>query len=607
MLGAILAVLLIFVVLFIVSRKRRIQVLAGSLINSSVVFFISSLFSLLSLLITLGTIFNWLGVWSVLFTRILPLTLLFFSFFSELLLFQIISSHGQIRYPGFLAKFQPILLEEKYHQPEPFKKVWLPYLLIVFIPILITFFFVLLQQHSLFDFHPAGVDEINYFQEIATFTHTGFNGGYFSIDELIAKSDFSHFGPHGPIFAILYGSLGKLLGWQRSSGPIFNLISISIAFVLFLLITRPNKKQAILLIFLTSLYYPLIYYIPSIMQESLNHSFAILLGGFLIRLSREDQCPGSIKVGAILTLTLSSLLRVTWIFAAFPIFLLLNKKNATRQKVFSLLLASLFSIVMALIYFYWTSAYPVGFINSLFAQNSIMEMVRQLVHHVRENILLYFRSEQITGLEIVFHYQYLIIMALFIINRNKNGSLAKAITFIIGIALVATILLYDVYDLRDFRTLAPFLLIGVLSLAFFSDKGFLRWFLRIYLLVCLLTAGVFHELYSPTIDSNFSDEKLVEPVISEIISGIQFKPESSPWCNSILASYPLYNEIRLLPPGIGINTLLTKTEDIDPKSHYVYVSKTIFEKNNLSLSCEPVYSSEDRVFCIKINDGCEQY
>src|SRR5260221_6993261 len=76
---------------------------------------------------------------------------------------------------------------------------------------------------TLADCRPSWNDDVNYWNDIACFTRAGFGAGYCVVDERPAPAKWSHFGPHGPVFPLLYGLPARVVGWHPTSGPFFNL------------------------------------------------------------------------------------------------------------------------------------------------------------------------------------------------------------------------------------------------------------------------------------------------------------------------------------------------------------------------------------------------
>lgn len=86
--------------------------------------------------------------------------------------------------------------------------VLLPSILAICLPV---FFW----GRSILEFVPNSSDEIIYWREIKTFSEYGFGGGQYSTDERPALFSASPFGSHGPAFAMLFGSLGRMVGWRE--------------------------------------------------------------------------------------------------------------------------------------------------------------------------------------------------------------------------------------------------------------------------------------------------------------------------------------------------------------------------------------------------------
>jgi hypothetical protein len=607
MIGVVALLIIFFVIGIFKFKNDRLNRIFEKLLSSNWLFLFLSILFISSLIIFFGSFTHIFGKWDVILMRLLPFSMLIASISLESIIFQQIYSGGKLRFPAPLNRIQPLLKDKDNFQADPIKRNILLYVLIILIPVIITGFLVLLQKPALQNFRPSENDEIVYWHEIASFKQYGFTAGNFSFNELIANGIFSHFGGHGPVFGITYGLLGRLLGWRSSSGPLFNLIMICVSLGLFLWITRPNNRQSILLVFLLGLFFPLLYYIPTIMQESFNFSLAILICAFLVRLSRDNHPPIIIKICSILVLILATALRITWVFAAFPMFYFLWSKKSRHRLVGPIIVATLLSAGMIFLYVYWTSEYPVGFLYSILHQNSIKDVVILFLQHLKINSKLFFRTTEITKLEIVFQYQFLAVTLLYAINRKSKNSLSNANLFMLVSILIFTFFLYDYYDMRPLRTMACFLLVGLMSLPFFVDQRFLSWFIRIYIVINILTFGFFNQLYTSNLTDHFSVINFpMEQGFVKTIQDITVKPTESPWCNSLLTSYPYFNEVRILPPGIGINLLITQPENLEVKSHYIFLPITVYKKYNLGHTCDPLFESSGRIFCVRNDDNCSK-
>lgn len=595
--------LLLFVFGFLFAKKEGVRTLYRKTIHSGLLFAVFGILSLGGLIVILGTLLDFFGAKTILFERALPVLVLAFLVAFEIFVFQMAGCRYLTKWSGR----QPILQEEDRHTKTPLKQNLVLYLAIITVPLLATALLISVgTKSSLVNFQPTDSDEIVYWQEITTFKELGFAGGYFSIDELTSSSSFSHFGTHGPVFAVVCGTLAKIFGWRLYSAPIFNLAAITLALALFLVITRPDKRQSVLLLLIAGLYFPILLFLPTLYQESLHQAIAILLAAFLIRLARNEPTSILIKAAALLTLAFGASLRITWVLVAFPLFYFFSAKRSKKWTTLSLSLAFLFALGMTFLYLYWTSKIPGGILYRISHQDSLGGMAGILLANVRLNLRQFLKLGGINGLEIVFHYQFLAVLALYMFNRAKRPGLSIANLFLLAASFVLNILFYDSFDFHDYRSLAPLLLISLLTLPFFANRSGLRYFTYAYLLSNLLVLGIFCQSYSYSLAGRLSTgEPPADREFAEVIQGLQYQTGASPWCNSLLTTYPLYDEIRLLPPGIGINLLLqTDVEGFTVKSHYVFAPRSIVDRNSSLAACDPLYATEDKVLCVRTDDGC---
>ena len=461
---------------------------------------------------------------------------------------------------------------------------------------------------NIFQYHPAWSDEMIYRQEILTYKEYGFNGGYFSVNELISHSSFSRFGTHGPVFAVLYGTMARIFDWHNYSGIFFNLIFIMVSLALFLLITQPDRKKSILIFLVIALYFPMNLYIPTTMQESVNQSIAILFAAFLIHFSGEEKHSIVLILASLLVLVFGSFLRLTWILVAFPLFFLLQVKRSNAWRGIAILVPLIFSVGMGFVYLTWVSQYPEGFLYQLFLQTSVLSSLKIIFEHTFTNLISFLSiSNKSSVLEIFLRYQFLIILALFIFVGKINERLQRTNVFLMASSLLITLAFYDINRWTDFRTLAPFLLIGLLSLVSSADNLIVKRMLYLYLISNVLVFPFFIKAYLDFHVDHFKGTKdPAADIFAKKLGGIEYLPGASPWCNSILSSHMIYEEIRLLPAGIGLNQLMPPFDKGNPvKSHYLFTSQDFLVQQGLLETCKPVYSDNGEVFCIRTDDGCQ--
>jgi hypothetical protein len=179
------------------------------------------------------------------------------------------------------------------------------------------------------DCDPVGDDEFHYWDEIASFTAVGLHGGYFVADEEPANQSWTHFGPHGPVFPILYGSMARVLGWNRASGPVFNLVVLAAGSLVWLCLVRPNARHLAVVVFLWATFWACLLYVPSTMQECLNFAMAFVLAGCAHRTVNERDAGGWLFWPFLAVVVFASTLRITWTLV-LPVWAVVAWPSLTR-------------------------------------------------------------------------------------------------------------------------------------------------------------------------------------------------------------------------------------------------------------------------------------
>jgi hypothetical protein len=148
------------------------------------------------------------------------------------------------------------------------------------IPLLVHLLVRVCFGEPIASFRPSPNDELAYWHQIATFSHVGFQGGYYTLGEVTNRSGVTPFGPHGPGFAVLYGTVGALFGWYRHSIVLLNLAVIALAAALFVGLNRLSTVRLWLCGVTLVTFWPVLFWAPTGMQEAVHHAGAISMAGF---------------------------------------------------------------------------------------------------------------------------------------------------------------------------------------------------------------------------------------------------------------------------------------------------------------------------------------
>lgn len=452
---------------------------------------------------------------------------------------------------------------------------------------------------TLLDYFPVASDELAYFHQIATFVRAGFGGGYFTNYEMPARFAATHFGVHGPAFPVIYGSIGRIVGWAILSGPIFNLGVLAAAIAVFISMTRLSVRQIVRLgaVILTSWWVTLMASIT--MQESLNQAFMIVFAAFAVRLLRPDaERRAGLLLAALAILVAASVLRPTNWIAAVPLMLVaLAHRPALLGPA---VVAAAVGIPVFWVVWRFVSAPIPGLPIDLDAAGA----------GGSAGIWSYFGSHITTNIGAIFDvksfaaqpfFQYVmfasaavtVVFACFVVAACVNAltgrhgcqpaDLLRSVAFrvdllnliVLGTALAAFLGFYFDSDASISRVMAPFLLLSQLVLV---ATGRRTWLLAATITLGVLVAPSFITVYRGWRADSFT----YNPARFELFRGqvsklIAFSPDAGPWCNTLL-TMTYEREIVAVPAGIGLSLAPPRTPDAPIKSKYLLLTGDGFER-----------------------------
>jgi hypothetical protein len=471
----------------------------------------------------------------------------------------------------------------------------LPALVIASPAIVTSVLLLVLFRATVLDHFSVWSDEIAYQHQIATFVRAGFGGGYFSFEEQIAPAGVTHFSAHGPGFPAIYGSLGRLLGWHQASGPIFNLLVLSLATAFFLWMIRASHRQAAAagLVLLTSWW--VLIMAPVTMQESFHQSVMIVMAGFAARLVQPDtRRRGLLLFAALIILAVASVLRPTnWIAAAPLVAVALARRP---------LLAAMAVVVAGagvagfwLLWRYLSAPIPNLAIelNEIEGGQGTAIVLQHLLTQLPSNIRGIFGLETLlqrpfdqyvmfetVALAAVFAALAIraIVSAFSRETAQPADSLLTNVSFrvdlfnalALGMALLAFVGFYFDDGSSISRVTAPFLLMSLLVLV---ATGARTWILIAAVAAQLLVAPSFLAKYRDWRQPGYSYNPAAAMQFErEVAPLIPFADGQGPWCNTLLTNW-YHPEIAFVPAGIGL-TVGEHAEDLPSpvKSRYLLIS-----------------------------------
>jgi hypothetical protein len=431
---------------------------------------------------------------------------------------------------------------------------------------LITISIVLgFQKASLLDCPPILNDEIHYWNEIATFAHAGFNGGYSVPNERPAPCSFSHFGPHGPAFPVIFGSLGYVFGWHSSSGPQFNILVLMIASACWVAFCRPNASRLACATLVMATFWPYLLFLQATMQEALNHAIAVLLAGVAYAGLRSDGRQYPSPWLFILAVTAVSLVRFTWLLVLIPwgCVLLLRSTWRTRLLAGAAIMAvcpAVFALTR------WLSAPYPNFASKLMeTARTTPKLARtEFINHAITSAQRFISPSSGDLLERLQHFEVigLVLVGVCFVLARPTGRRPHFFAAM-NLALIGglMILLYDIEDWRDYRVIAPHILFSLLILVSTTD---FRVPLTVALIHLMFLNPFFNLHVSNNVDRFLIKQTSIDPMRVLFERELKYDPQASPWDNTLLISVRNHSfQLTAVPPGIGISDIM---EGLDVQS-----------------------------------------
>jgi hypothetical protein len=466
--------------------------------------------------------------------------------------------------------------------------------LILALPTVVTCALVgALFHKTLLDYFPDASDELAYYHQIATFARVGFDGGYYSFDEVPAPLSASHFGVHGPAFPMLYGIPARLAGWQYFSGPIFNLVALALATAIFIVVTRPTASQIAVIGIVIATSWWVILMLSSTMQETLNQAFTIVVAAFAVRLMRADvERPAVMVLSALAVLAVASVLRPTnWLVA--PAVVLIGLRRRPRLAALAALVATLGIPAFWVLWRELSAPIPnlalepsrlesLGGVFSFFWQSlskngELFDLDRLMASPFQHYLL--FEMAGLAALSGV-----LAVMAAARAGGARrtdtsSGGLVDRVPLnvdvfnlaILGAALLGFLGFYFDSQASISRVTAPFVLLSMLVLVAMRHR---LWIVGAVLAANVLVAPSFVEQYREWRSPMFGleDREPINKLRQQMQTLIEYQPGEDPWCNTLLTMvYP--RELLAVPAGIGLSMGTRQTPSGKPvKSRYLLLS-----------------------------------
>jgi hypothetical protein len=490
----------------------------------------------------------------------------------------------------------------------------LPRLLTVLSPLaLVCLLLAVICGGDLWDCIPYWHDEVWYWNEIAVFHAAGFHGGYTVTNEIPAPATFVHFGTHGPVYPALHGSLTRLVGLFPCSIPVLNAACLLLASTIWVLVCRAGRRVAWAGLLVVVTFWPLILYLPSSMQETLHHAIAFLVAAVVVASFQKPESRLRLLV-ALAIVVAAAQIRVTWCWVILPLFWVgcQPQRWSGRIAIFGAALAIIAALYAEAVWLY--SPHP-NFMSEFLsrATESPLAGLTQLMGHTAKNLVRYVVPDHGSWLERGLRVQVLLILGAAIyhvvrLGRQRRGTFepsnlfpaakresgqtmqssggpgersangedcSAAFTFVLLnlLGIVGFVIaFYDVMDWRDYRVVAPHLLLSLLVLLGVQAAQWLTGYVLLALLLGLLAPGKFAEFHRGRVAY---DAAQIAAFSEQMGNLVRVDEQASAWDKTLLVHIDRLNSPLLLglPRGIGVSIVYRwQDQAYPPRSKYVLLT-----------------------------------
>jgi hypothetical protein len=407
------------------------------------------------------------------------------------------------------------------------------------------------------DMIPVLSDEIAYWMQTAAFRVAGLESGYFTLNEQPSSVAWSHFGPQGPAFPMVYGLLARLTGWRAYSGPIFGFVLIAIAVVAWCRQSPPPRPWWTAA--LVGSYWPLVLYLPTTMQESLHFALAFAFAAAVNPLIAESGLRRSRVMALLLAIAAASLIRPTWALLLVALAAVRSRDVRPLAAIALMLAAAAGAAILYAIFTRLAAPYP-GSTGTSLQLHSAVTVAVNLAHRAVPNLLAFVTPSSANWMHSLLRYQVIaaLLLAVFQIaadapDRARARRAAVFAASLLAAGLAALFLVGDVESWRDYRVMSPMLLVALAVASANGVRG-VTCIAVTNLIAAPLAIHTFVQLHEPRFHA---DRLRLDHFRQEVAGRVTYDAGAPGWSNTLLVHVDAYDfPLMGLPAGIGISVAL---------------------------------------------------
>ncbi len=468
--------------------------------------------------------------------------------------------------------------------------------LLIASPFVSVYLLCAFQGGNLFDIYlPNSLwnDEVFYYKQIEAMVHYGIPQGYFGYDE--SRAAYLTFGAWSPFMHVPYAVYGWVFGWNLLSPILVNILFMTIAFCVLVIVLKPDIIASLFLILFNLFFTPGSRHIASGMAEAFAFAVSIALVTMLIKILDSEKS----RVYDIIFFLISAygiLLRPYFaIFLVVYIILMIFRKKYVKSIV-----AAATTAVSVILYFWVENNLSAPYFkpiteidNFLFVlQNEtfsrLIEFTGEILNRNLTTVYLYsfgmFRSDSPIvpdGLTFIYMVFFVLLLVLiiklvlsFILKEKENKKICAVAIFIMVSVFIATIILYNngrhlmfsiytaiiVLSLMKFKSGKIFFILTLVACIFLTVND------PFYTIVPMKDSGeqqqAQHQQLEQTLEQNMPQAGLTHDRYENTVAVVYVD------FNQQQGITTKWQDLYFFPKGYGLNLMVNLPE--------VYKSKYIF-------------------------------
>lgn len=323
-------------------------------------------------------------------------------------------------------------------------------------------------------------DELFYYKQVESMLQFGYPQGYFGFNESHALK-FS-FAAWSPVLVFPWLLFGAVFGWNLMSPIYCNIVLMSMACVVFVLLVKPKWKQLFLLVILFCVFTPFTYYMLRCMPECICFSMLIIYYAVMEWYIREERMRG-VAVMMVLAGIMTLMRPYLVLFLLYPMLMWIKKKKWVGLAGSLICLATIGGTYFAINHFlaaeYFTPLFKTDWLEPFLKGQlltGIKGILTRLYYNGRTFLALSLEGLRSGLTEGAFFAGFLAVMGIFGFQavvkwRQKNQKRAFQYGYLAFCFFVMAIALILMYKMKEgSKHLLTFLSMGIFAISIMDTK-----------------------------------------------------------------------------------------------------------------------------------------